>query len=517
MVRGEPGAAIFITAIVISALCCMRGGRAFATGCARGGCGGNHNRFAFPPSPSRSSLNIIGANSHGHTSRRARSIHWRLPAVTPEAPRRRTQCSTFVMMSSSSASSAPFSTAASAGPVKRHCNSFLLPLQHQQQQQRHQQHQQQQQRQSRGEEATTPTAGTLTGEGEHAREGGDSAVNVGSSSSSSRSSGDDQAAAAAVVAAAAAGRGRNDPDHDEQLALVILNARGDDEGKSLLRHLWSKATLRVCADGGANRLHDSFDVGGEHTEEGGDTPVGDPSEDRARFVPDVIVGDLDSLRPEVARYYEERGSEIKRRDDQDHCDFEKCLVEVESRLSPSDAAAQVETAAAASSAVVDDGCGDGAESRATNNAAAAARAGSPRCTATVVGLGAFGGRFDHEMQAVSLLHAYTSRFDRLVLMGAGNVAFLLEPGRSHTVEPDLRFEGPTVGLIPVGGPCRTVTTEGLQWNLDGRGLEFGVCVSSSNKVVGDVVQVTTDAPLVWTAEFKAAAWIEVVSSGERSC
>lgn len=512
MVRGEPGAAIVITAVIVCVLCCMRGGRAFATGCARGGCGRNHNRFASTPSRSRSSLNIIGTNNHSNNSNRgARSIHGRLPAVTPEAPRRRTQRTTVVVMASSSASSAAFSTAAAAGPAKRHRNTFLLPLQHQQQhqQQRHQQHQQQQQRRSRDEEVTTPTTGVLTKDEKHVREGGGGTVNIGSSGS--RGSGDDQAAAAAAVVAAVGGG--NDTDHGGQLALVILNAQGDDEGKSLLRHLWSKATLRVCADGGANRLHDSFDVGGEHGE-GGDS-VGDPSEDRARFVPDVIVGDLDSLRPEVARYYEDRGSEIKRRDDQDHCDFEKCLVEVESRLSPSDAAPPVETEAAASAAVVDDNRGDGTESRATNTAAAA-RVGSPRCAATVVGLGAFGGRFDHEMQAVSLLHAYTSRFDRLVLMGAGNLAFLLEPGRSHTVEPDLRFEGPTVGLIPVGGPCRTVTTEGLQWNLDGRGLEFGVCVSSSNKVVGDVVQVTTDAPLVWTAEFKAAAWIEAVFSGERS-
>lgn len=230
-------------------------------------------------------------------------------------------------------------------------------------------------------------------------------------------------------------------------------------------------------------------------------------------MPDIIVGDLDSLRPEVARFYEDLGSEIKVRNDQDHCDFEKCLVEVESWLSssstPSGAGAAARGVETGASAVVDDG-GDGEKARAP-----AAGPGGSLPGVTVVGLGAFGGRFDHEMQAISLLHAYTSRFHRLVLMGAGNVAFLLEPGLTHAIEPDLRFEGPTVGLIPVGGPCRTVTTEGLQWNLEGRGLEFGVCVSSSNRAVEDVVRVTTDAPLVWTAEFKTAAWIETVSSGDR--
>ena len=126
----------------------------------------------------------------------------------------------------------------------------------------------------------------------------------------------------------------------------------------------------------------------------------------------------------------------------------------------------------------------------------------------MVGLGAFGGRFDHEMAGISLLHAYTSRFSRLVFMGSENVAFLLEPGLSHVVEPDPRFEGPTVGLIPVGGACRSVNTEGLKWNLEGGCLEFGVLVSSSNCVVAEEVKVTTDAPLVWTAEFRAAEWIK---------
>ncbi|CAN0438080.1 unnamed protein product, partial [Ascophyllum nodosum] len=52
----------------------------------------------------------------------------------------------------------------------------------------------------------------------------------------------------------------------------------------------ARAVLRICADGGANRLHDSFDA---------DSPG-----ERERYVPDMIVGDLDSLRPEVAAFYE---------------------------------------------------------------------------------------------------------------------------------------------------------------------------------------------------------------------
>lgn len=266
-----------------------------------------------------------------------------------------------------------------------------------------------------------------------------------------------------------------------------------------MRRMWEGAAIRVCADGAANRLHDSFD---------GELPG-----ERERFIPDVIVGDLDSLRPDVSAFYSALGTDVKLVEDQDHNDFEKCLVEVEARLSIAAAvtagaaltAPAVVTATTASTTSV-------VASTTTSAATAEAAAGSsdphPVCPATVVSLGAFGGRFDHEMAGISVLHAYTSRFSRLVLMGSENVAFLLQPGLSHVIEPDPRFEGPTVGLIPVGGACRSVSTDGLKWNLDGGSLEFGVLVSSSNCVVADEVSVTTDAPLVWTAEFRAADWIE---------
>ena len=480
MVRGVLDAPIVTTAIAICFLLCMRGGRAFAACCARS-CRNNQpaSLAAF------ASCSRLGVGSDSLTSRGYRSTAGPLSGEAPEKRRRRARHCKYVVMSR-------YVSTVAAHPVKRHRNSFLLTLQHQQQQQQQQEQHHQRAQGDESTHSTIPTAARAGREGSGA--GGDSTADGGSNS------GDEQAAGAAVEGAA------ND-NQDGPLALVILNAHGDGESRGLLRHLWSRATLRVCADGGANRLHDSFGGG-----EGGDSGGGDPAEERAQYVPDIIVGDLDSLRPEVARFYESLGSEIKVRDDQDHCDFEKCLVEVENWLSSSSTssgAAEAAAAAAAAGRAGDTGAsaaGDGSEPRAP-----AARPG-----ATVVGLGAFGGRFDHEMQAISLLHAYTSRFHRLVLMGAGNVAFLLEPGLSHTIEPDLRFEGPTVGLIPVGGPCRTVTTEGLRWNLDGRGLEFGVCVSSSNLVEEDVVRVTTDAPLVWTAEFKPTAWIEAISSGDRS-
>lgn len=316
---------------------------------------------------------------------------------------------------------------------------------------------------------------------------------------------------------ACVGAGTRNRDGDGPLVLVVLNTKGDGESKALVRHLWARAELRVCADGGANRLHDGF----ENDHETHETA----EEQRARYVPDVIVGDLDSLRPEVAEYYRGLGAEVKLHEDQYHNDFEKCLMEVDRRLGRG----AVEVAGASSAAAVEMH-ETGAQTTDKEEAAAdvegqdggavmatqdySANSTSGYCFATVVALGAFGGRFDHEMAAISVLHAYTDRFARLILMGAGNVAFLLAPGVTHVIEPDARFEGPTVGLIPIGGPCRSVTTEGLRWNLRHGQLEFGVLVSSSNCVDGKEVRVTTDAPLVWTAEFNAVEWAQSVFSND---
>ena len=73
-------------------------------------------------------------------------------------------------------------------------------------------------------------------------------------------------------------RGREE---EEESALVVLNSASF--GPWLLERLWAASSFRVCADGGANRLFDTLGA-----------------EARRAFVPDYIIGDLDSVRDEVA-------------------------------------------------------------------------------------------------------------------------------------------------------------------------------------------------------------------------
>lgn len=249
----------------------------------------------------------------------------------------------------------------------------------------------------------------------------------------------------------------------ENQALVILNSPIHCPPSPLFQQLWDTSSVRVCADGGANRLYKA-------------------SQD---LIPNLIRGDLDSLDPSVRSYYESKGVSIERDPNQDNNDLDKAL-----------------TALVTSSS----------SSKMNNNDE---KGGGGRYTRVII-FGAFGGRFDQEMAAIQALYKWSPRFQyRLVLFDDVTSAFLLpanvkneirlphhgdnnklENGNKKTIG-----EGPTCGLIPIGCKCDSVVTTGFKWDLDGSiPLEFGGLVSTSNHVSEPVVTVQSSHPLIFTAE-----------------
>ena len=91
------------------------------------------------------------------------------------------------------------------------------------------------------------------------------------------------------------------------LALILVNY---ELPRALMERLWFNATLRVCADGAINRLYDTFAS----------------DEERARFIPEYVRGDLDSVEEAVIDYYRQHGSIIIKDTDQDTTDLEKCIL-----------------------------------------------------------------------------------------------------------------------------------------------------------------------------------------------
>jgi hypothetical protein len=129
---------------------------------------------------------------------------------------------------------------------------------------------------------------------------------------------------------------------------------------------------------------------------------------------------LDSLRPDVRDFYEKEGVAIvDRGHDQETTDLQKCL-------------------------------------------AFAAADPRPSPSSPLLALGALGGRLDHTLAALSLMHA-DAHAGRLVLAGDGSLARCVPVGGA-VFTPAPGVEGPACGLVALGGPVRA-STEGLAWNL----------------------------------------------------
>lgn len=230
-------------------------------------------------------------------------------------------------------------------------------------------------------------------------------------------------------------------------ALVLLNQR-------LPRFtplLWDHAKLRVCADGGANRLYDGL-------------PELLPNEDAAvvrnRYKPDVIEGDLDSIREDVLDFYAKLGTEVVNEGhDQDTTDLHKCVAFIHDRTP------QMEL--------------------------------SNLC---ILVAGATGGRFDHEIGNINVLCRFSTL--RIILLSDDCLIFLLPKTLQHEIFVKPSVEGPHCGLIPIGMPSTSTTTTGLQWDLTDTDMRFGGLISTSNIAKEEKITVRSDSDLLWTISIK---------------
>ncbi|CAI5948302.1 unnamed protein product [Closterium sp. NIES-64] len=311
-------------------------------------------------------------------------------------------------------------------------------------------------------------------------------------------------------------------------SLVILNFKLP----AFTPILWQQAgSLRLCADGGVNRLYDELP---------GMFPGEDPDDVRRRFVPHIIKGDLDSARPQVLAFYKQLGAEIvDMSKDQDTTDLHKCINRIlldtghSSSVSPSAIPPPTpsppplseSTAATQTPSTTANSNNTGS----TDNAAlypessslsldsapethfsglaqqphnrilsqpepkpeppALPRPDQPQPQALlpakvvrpdqrVIVVGSLGGRMDHEFGNVNVLHRF--RHVSIVLLSEDCQLFLLPAGWRHVITPHPRWEGPHCGLIPVGEPSHGTTTTGLRWNLSNTPMRFGGLVSTSN-------------------------------------
>ncbi|KAF9954291.1 hypothetical protein BGZ65_004139 [Modicella reniformis] len=233
-----------------------------------------------------------------------------------------------------------------------------------------------------------------------------------------------------------------------KFAFIILNQPILIQ-RHIFENLWNNATCRFCADGGANRLYDLFKTDNE----------------RAKYLPDFIRGDFDSLRDSVKEYYLSKNVSVESDGNQETTDFMKCIELVDR-----------ESSSFTSS-----------ESQQQSNL-------------SVVALGGSGGRFDQSMSNIHYLYVL-NRERNATLITDESIVIVLDAGK-HEITCNLDIEGPTCGIIPIGSSEAIVTTTGLKWDVKDWKTSFGTQISTSNALVESHVTIETNASVVWTTELK---------------
>lgn len=231
-------------------------------------------------------------------------------------------------------------------------------------------------------------------------------------------------------------------------AVLILNQPINEHA---LRAVIDDAALIVCADGGANRLFDlSRNCNGEFSQVG----------------VSAIVGDLDSLRPQVQEHFRQQGVVIEQDADQYSTDFIKCLKWI--RKHTEDVYA-LETQADTSTQL------------------------------DVVALGGLGGRVDQGFSQIHHLYLAQDNLQilngRLYLLSEQSLSFVLGKGQ-NVIHVDRITFNENIGIIPVLGPAM-ITTKGLEWDVEDWKTQFGGQISTSNHIRSDKLEISFEgkAPL----------------------
>ncbi|RGP61582.1 thiamine pyrophosphokinase [Fusarium sporotrichioides] len=232
----------------------------------------------------------------------------------------------------------------------------------------------------------------------------------------------------------------------QDFALLILN-QPLKNGVNL-RKLWKNSSVRVAADGGANRLHKLSSFHGKYSNL------------------QLIIGDLDSLTPTVRDFYSSQPSpaQIIHDADQESTDFSKAVNWIRKEHSGID----------------------------------------------IVALGGIGGRVDQGLS--QLHHLYLFQTDpeyasgRVFLLSGSSLTFLLKTG-THQIQVREDGEedafGKHIGIIPLK-EAANITTKGFEWDVEDWHTEIGGKLSTSNHILPEsqVVTVTTDKDVLFTVALK---------------
>ncbi|KAJ2659592.1 thiamine pyrophosphokinase [Coemansia sp. RSA 1200] len=229
---------------------------------------------------------------------------------------------------------------------------------------------------------------------------------------------------------------------NKEIALFILNEPIPGNGCKVFESVWSRSNYRVCVDGGGNRLYDFCKDQGTLD----------------KFVPDVIVGDLDSIQETTRVFYEKKGTRVHFYDDQESTDFMKGFMYLDSEM----------------------------------------RHDKDPNDCVVIVFGGLGGRLDHVMHTLKVL--FNNHMKRQVyVISESSLTFVIPSGKNRVLV-NKRVDGPKCGILPLAGQTM-LTTKGLRWNLTNHPSSFEGLMSTSNIIDDPEIYIETTLPVAWTCEF----------------
>lgn len=262
--------------------------------------------------------------------------------------------------------------------------------------------------------------------------------------------------------------------------LLILNQQINVPPK-LFANIWNSTSVKVCADGGLNRLRD-YDES---------------------YTPHYVVGDLDSATNENTNFYASRGTKVILQSSQYYTDFTKSIAVIKTHLGNKsflsdlpDTLDSVEKYAESSEFPLYDG------------------------QINVLLLGGVGGRFDQSMQIISQLyhHSVENRNIEFTLLNSehSELIFLLKKGVNFINYPKLTPDMETeifgqiqeksrpnmrnVGILPILNPA-IINTSGLKWDVTNWSSSIVTKMSSSNlQAANEGFVITTNEPLILNFE-----------------
>ncbi|MEO6693654.1 MAG: thiamine diphosphokinase [Ignavibacteria bacterium] len=171
----------------------------------------------------------------------------------------------------------------------------------------------------------------------------------------------------------------------------------------------------IAADGGANYLN------------------------KKKILPNIIIGDLDSISENSLKYFKSKKVIIEKIEDQDTTDFEKCLLFCFKKK-----------------------------------------------LINIIVLGATGTRPDHTLNNFSVLKRYSDRLNIKLIENEFEIFF---------IKKKIKFKYKTNETVSfLGLPKATdIKTEGLEYQLKGEDLEFGIREGTLNKSLSDSVTISYDS------------------------